>query len=195
MTRSSDLKKLVRARMESTGENYTAARAALLARDATDPDRLTVDAPASAGAPVPADTSASADAQAPDPRAARARHEKLIRPFLRDGHLLSIPAKRKTRLAVLLELLARFAPGESYTEAQVGDILRPIHEDVAFLRRELVDYGYLERDGVGTYWTAQELPLREGNMAQEVTDWEAVWLPRFLDGQIGRIGESADLSS
>jgi hypothetical protein len=165
MTRSSDLKKLVRDRMARTGENYTAARAAILAREATDPHRLPTGSPQT-------------------PEAARARHEKLIRPFLQDDRLVSIPAKRKARLAVLLELLARFAPGEVYSEAQVGDILRPLHEDVAYLRRELVDYGYLERDGAGTYWTPSVPPVREGNMAQEVSDWEGMWLPRFLSGTL-----------
>lgn len=172
MTRSSDFKKLVRARMERTGENYTAARAALLAQAATRPERIAV--------------------PAPDPAAARALHEKLIRPFLHDGALERIPAKRKTRLSVLLELLARFAPGEIYTEAEVGDILRPVHEDVAYLRRELVDYGYLERDGVGAYWLPAAPPVRMGNMAQEVSDWEAVWLPRFL---AGTLGEEPDASA
>ncbi|MFE5776651.1 DUF2087 domain-containing protein [Brachybacterium sp. NPDC056505] len=176
MTRSSDFKKLVRARMERTGENFTAARAALLAQAATRPERIA--------------------APTPDPAAARAHHEKLIRPFLIGGVLERIPAKRTTRLSVLLELLARFAPGEVYTEADVGDILRPVHEDVAYLRRELVDYGYLERDGVGAYWLPAAPPARVGNMAQEVSDWEAVWLPRFLSGTLedetGSSSESAE---
>lgn len=172
MTRSSDFKKLVRARMERTDENFTAARAALLAQSATRPERITV--------------------RAPDPATARAHHEKLIRPFLRDGALESIPAKRRARVAVLLELLARFAPGETYSEQEVGDILRPVHEDVAYLRRELVDYGYLERDGVGAYWLPAVPPTRVGNMAQEVTDWEVIWLPRFLAGDLDDLAGPAD---
>lgn len=170
MTRSADLKRLVRARMRTTGENYTAARAALLAARATAPS----------GSPAPE-----------KPVAARAAHEKLIRPFLRDGVLVQVPARRKARLAVLIEILARFEPGRTYTEAEVGDVLRPVHEDVAYLRRELVDYGYLERESPGTYWVARDLPVREGNLAQEVTAWEQEWLPRFLDGRWGG-GPSAD---
>ena len=39
--------------------------------------------------------------------------------------------------------------GRAYAEAEVNDLLRPAHEDVATLRRELVDYGFLARaDGV-----------------------------------------------
>jgi hypothetical protein len=162
MTRSADLKRLVRERMRTTGENYTAARAALLAARATAPS----------GSPAPE-----------KPVAARAAHEKLIRPFLRDGVLVQVPARRKARLAVLIEILARFEPGRTYTESEVGDVLRPVHEDVAYLRRELVDYGYLEREHSGTYWVAREAPAREGNLAQEVTPWEQEWLPGFLHGR------------
>ncbi len=157
MTRDSDLKKHVRARMARTGENYTSARAALLAEQAVRP----------------------ADREA----AARAEHARLIRPFLRDGRLVGIPARRRARTAVMLEILARFAPGEVYDETQVGEVLEAVHEDVAFLRRELVDLGYLEREADGAaYRVAAQVPQRQGNMAQEITEWERTWLPRFIAG-------------
>ena len=69
--------------------------------------------------------------------------------FFDGDRLRSIPARRKPRVAVLLELLRRFGAGRAYAEAEVNDLLRPAHEDVATLRRELVDYGFLARaDGV-----------------------------------------------
>lgn len=182
MTHDADLKSLVRARMAATGENYTAARAALLAERATDPARLAARAappdPVAPRDPAPA-------AGLPDPERARAEHERLIRPFWRDGRIGQIPTRRRARFAVLLELLARFAPGETYSEAEVGEILRPAHPDVAYLRRELVDYGLLRRspDG-GAYRLVAQLPDREGTMRQEITDWERIWLPRFLAGEI-----------
>jgi hypothetical protein len=163
MTRSADFKKLVRARMQQTGETYTAARAALLSKEATDPVH-------------------QADPEAA--RIARAQHEKLLRPFLRDGELVQIPSRRKARLAVLLELLSRFEPGVTYTEVEVNESLETVHEDVAYLRRELVDYGYLERDNHGAYWVTSTAPTREGNMSQETTDWERLWLPEFLAGRV-----------
>lgn len=165
MTKNADFKALVRERMTETGLNYTAARAELLARRATAPAAV------------------ASVAAVPDPAAARAEHERLICPFLRDGRLVTIPAKRRPRFAVLLELLARFAPGETYTEREVNEILGALHEDVAYLRRELVDYGLLERDSLGSYWVAAAVPPRVGNAAQEVTDWERVWLPQFLAQQ------------
>ncbi|MGO1399226.1 MAG: DUF2087 domain-containing protein [Brevibacterium yomogidense] len=153
MTTHSDFKKLVRARMERTGENYTTALAALhLDRDA-----------------------------------ARGQHERLIRAHFEDGRiengrLLRIPTRRRQRFAVILELLARFEPGETYTETEVNAILREAHEDVAYLRRELVDYRLLERDGVGAYWVTTTIPVRDVNEAQETGDWERIWLPEFLGG-------------
>ncbi|MCL6421940.1 DUF2087 domain-containing protein [Brachybacterium sp. JHP9] len=176
MTLHADLKAIVRARMRSTGENYTAALAAIRAERATDPRRVGPAAPREAPDPARAEP-----ARAPiDPEAARTEHERLLRPFLRDGRILSIPSRRRARFALMLELLARFPLGRTLPESEVNEILRPLHEDVAFLRRELVDYGLLEREAPGTYWVARRLPLREGPMVQEVTDWERVWLPGFL---------------
>ncbi|MFC0674172.1 DUF2087 domain-containing protein [Brachybacterium hainanense] len=167
MTRSSDLKKLVRARMARTGETYTSARAALLAQEAVRPGQ------------DPAETRA------------RAEHEKLIRPFLRDGRLLSVPARRRARTAVMIEVLARFEPGRDHTEPEVGAILEGLHPDVAYLRRELVDLGYLRREIDGSaYRLADRVPVRTGNMAQETTAWERLWLPRFLRGEAAAPGDA-----
>lgn len=178
MTRHADLKRLIRSRMAATGENYTAARAALMAERATDPNALL----RPPGVPP---RPATEQAPAPDPVAARGEHERLIRPFWRQGRLQQIPTKRRARFAVLLEVLARFTPGESFTEAEVGEVLSAVHPDVAYLRRELVDYGLLTRVADGSaYRVASALPDRSGNMTQEVTDWERVWLPRFLAGEL-----------
>jgi hypothetical protein len=159
MTTRSDFKTIVRARMARTGENYTTARAALEL----------------------------------DRGAAWAAHLRLLRPHVEDGRvdtdirLLRIPARRRARFAVLLQLLPRFVPGETYTETQVNALLRPAH-DVAYLRRELVDYRLLERDSLGSYWVAPTPPVRAANEAQESGDWERIWLPEFLAaGERGRV--------
>ncbi|WP_222710317.1 DUF2087 domain-containing protein [Quadrisphaera setariae] len=83
---------------------------------------------------------------------ALAAREKVLRAFLdADGRLTSIPVKRAKRL-VVLDLIARvFEPGERYPELEVNALLRAFHDDVAALRRYLVDEGFLDRaDGV--YW-------------------------------------------
>ena len=146
MTRDSDFKQVVRARMAETGETYTVARAAL-EREAYD--------------------------------AARAEQERLVGRLFTDGRIERVPAKRKVRAAVLLEVVSRFEPGRDYREREVNEVLLGVHEDFAYLRRELVNYGYLVRDA-GTYRVTSTAPVREGVLLQEIPAWEAAWLPGFI---------------
>ncbi|WP_416955037.1 DUF2087 domain-containing protein [Nocardioides sp. T5] len=149
MTRNSDFKQVVRARMAATGEGYTAARAAL-EREAYD--------------------------------AARAEQERLVGRLFTGGRIERVPAKRKVRAGVLLEVLSRFEPGRDYSEPEVNEVLLGVHEDFAYLRRELVNYHYLER-GDGRYRTASQAPPRTAVERQEIPAWEAHWLPGFLSGE------------
>ncbi|MBK7610516.1 MAG: DUF2087 domain-containing protein [Actinomycetales bacterium] len=98
--------------------------------------------------------------------------DKTLRAFFDGERLRSIPAKRKARVVVLLELLRRFEPGRTYAEREVNDLLRASHDDVASLRRELVDYRYLERAD-GRYWVTNRDPVRDANETQEVPAGEA----------------------
>lgn len=151
MTADRDFKKLVRAHMARTGLNYTSARADLLSRRE--------------------DTR----------EAARRDHEAVVGRFLRNGRLTSVPVKRKPRAHVLLALVALFEPGRAYREPEVNEILGGVWEDYAYLRREMVDYGYLERaDGI--YRVTTRVPERGPVFAAEMPDWEAIWLPEHLAG-------------
>jgi len=69
------------------------------------------------------------------------------------GRLTRIPAARAKRLAVLDILAGRFEPGRVYPERNVNAILREYNEDVAALRRYLIDEEFLERRE-GFYWRA-----------------------------------------
>lgn len=149
MTRDSDFKQVVRARMAETGEGYTAARAALQ-REAYD--------------------------------AARTEQERLVGRLFTDGRIERVPAKRKVRAAVLLEVVSRFEPGREYAEKEVNEVLLSVHEDFAYLRRELVNYRYLERED-GRYRTAAHAPERSAIELQEIPAWEAHWLEGFLTGR------------
>src|SRR5690349_11148046 len=148
MTRDSDFKQVVRARMAETGEGYTAARAALR-QEAYD--------------------------------AARTEQERVVGRLFADGRIERVPAKRKVRAAVLLEVLRRFEPGRDYSEPEVNEVLLGVHEDFAYLRRELVNYHYLERAD-GRYRTAAQAPARAVVERQEIPAWEYHWLPGFLSG-------------
>lgn len=78
---------------------------------------------------------------------------RVLRAFVRDGRLTAIPVPRSKRLVVLDVLAQDFAPGERYPEREVNRRLRRWHDDVAALRRHLVDEGFLAREG-GEYWRA-----------------------------------------
>ncbi|OKL51207.1 DUF2087 domain-containing protein [Buchananella hordeovulneris] len=133
MTSDKDFKKLVRARMLQTGENYTTARAALRA----------------------------------DSAAAAAFWDKTVATFLRDDRLPHLPAKRRARVVVLIELLDLFNPGVVYSEREVSQLLAQVHDDFASLRRELVDYGLLQRAD-GHYQVAAQFPTPGPAVAPEI---------------------------
>jgi predicted transcriptional regulator len=70
-----------------------------------------------------------------------------------DGRFKTFPAQRKKFEVILRHVLNEFVPGERYSEKQVNEKLGRFHEDTATLRRELVGYGWLKRQGGGgEYW-------------------------------------------
>ena len=101
--------------------------------------------------------------------------ERTVSSFFDGERLRSIPTRRRARVAVLLHLLLRFEVGRSYSEREVDEILRTAHDDVASLRRNLVDYGYLVRPG-GVYSVPGTVPGRSADEAQEVPADEAARL-------------------
>jgi len=71
----------------------------------------------------------------------------------RDGSLKTIPAQRKKLEAILRYVVNAFEVGKHYSEKQVNEILSGYHEDTASLRRELVGFGLVQREGGGgKYW-------------------------------------------
>jgi hypothetical protein len=76
---------------------------------------------------------------------------RVLRAFVRDGRLVSIPAVHAKRLLVLDWLVQRFEPGRRYSEQMVNLILAQVHPDTAALRRYLVDEDLLSR-ARGEYW-------------------------------------------
>jgi len=76
----------------------------------------------------------------------------------RDGSLKTIPAQRKKLEAVLRYVVRVFEPGKRYSEHKVNEMLSRFHADTATLRRELVGYGLMQREGGGgSYWRPREL--------------------------------------
>jgi predicted transcriptional regulator len=72
---------------------------------------------------------------------------------LPDGRIKALPTQRKKLEAILRYVLRSFEPGIRYSERQVNQILARFNEDTATLRRELVGYRMLHREGGGgDYW-------------------------------------------
>jgi len=78
---------------------------------------------------------------------------RVLRVFVREGRLTSIPTVRSKRVVVLDWIAQRFEPGRHYSEATVNLMLAAVHPDTAALRRYLVDEGIMGRDH-GQYWRA-----------------------------------------
>ena len=98
---------------------------------------------------MPEPDSAGSEVAAAAQEHARAR---MLRTFLAaDGRLRVMPARRAKRLAVLDHLAQLFEPGVRYPEVEVNRRLRAVHDDVAMIRRYLIDEGFLGREN-GSYW-------------------------------------------
>ncbi len=85
---------------------------------------------------------------------ADAYDNKVIKDYVRkDGSLKTIPAQRKKLEAILRYVVKAFEVNKRYSEKKVNEILSKYHEDTASLRRELVGYGLMKREGGGgDYW-------------------------------------------
>jgi biotin operon repressor len=85
---------------------------------------------------------------------ADAYDKKVIKDYTRrDGSLKTLPAQRKKLQAILRYVVRAFDLGKRYSEKQVNEILGRYHSDTATLRRELVGFGLMKREGGGgEYW-------------------------------------------
>lgn len=84
---------------------------------------------------------------------------KVLKDYLWGTALKHIPTKQSKLLVVLRWLAGKFEPGRHYTEREVNEILKPVHADYARLRRELIDFKFLERaPGGSLYWLAPRQP-------------------------------------
>ena len=69
------------------------------------------------------------------------------------GHLKEFPSKEKKKIVVLRKITENFSHGRKYSEAEVNTLLKRIYDDYVTLRRELIEYGFMDRmtDG-SSYW-------------------------------------------
>lgn len=76
----------------------------------------------------------------------------LVSRFISDeGVLIAMPRKQSARLIVLEHIAQSIEAGREFNEPEVNARLRPFSDDVATLRRYLVDAGLLIRRPPGLY--------------------------------------------
>ena len=75
------------------------------------------------------------------------------------GRLRQYPTRRKLRQVALAWLAGQFLPGRDYTEKEVNAVIGAFYDDICLLRRELVDFRFLDRERDGSrYWLHDPQP-------------------------------------
>lgn len=89
----------------------------------------------------------------------------ILRNFLDvNGKLKAFPAKRKMKIYCLFYLAQKFESEKDYSEQDINNVLLDWHSfaDPATLRRELYEYGFLDRSRDGkVYRLAEKRPTPE----------------------------------
>ncbi len=95
--------------------------------------------------------------------------EQIDQFFNPDGTFISIPVKPAKKIAVLLHIAQDFSPTTKYPEKELNAIIAKYHDDTAAIRRHMIEYGILERDGASVYWLRnQELKVSsDSNVATQ----------------------------
>lgn len=85
---------------------------------------------------------------------------KVVQNYMgRDGRFKALPAQQKKLLAVLRYIAQAFEPGARYPEREVNATIARYHDDTASVRRALIEYGIMAREGGGgDYWLVDVQP-------------------------------------
>ena len=80
----------------------------------------------------------------------------------RNGRISRLPAKHSKKIALCMEMLNEVEFGTEYSEPEINELFGAIVDDFAFVRRTLVDLGYLVRDAYGiSYRRSEPVPLAD----------------------------------
>lgn len=72
-----------------------------------------------------------------------------------DGRITAFPVQQKKYLVLLRHVAAALEPGVRYPERTLNEVLKRFNDDTAQLRRSLVEFGFMQREGGGgEYWLA-----------------------------------------
>jgi len=86
----------------------------------------------------------------------QAEKDDILKRYFGPGNKLLIkgfPAKEKRKIIIMQKLIGDFEPNRQYSEKEVNEILKLYYDDYVSVRRSLIAYGFLDRNGDGTeYW-------------------------------------------
>lgn len=66
--------------------------------------------------------------------------------FTAEGELKQIPAQLKKKLIILEHLVSQLESGRKYTEKEMNNFIKPVHEDYATIRREFIMHQFMYRE-------------------------------------------------
>ena len=81
--------------------------------------------------------------------------EQIDQFFRPDGTLISIPVKPAKKIEVLKVIAGKLSPDTKYPEKELNAIFANYHDDTAAIRRHMIEFGILERDGASVYWVSK----------------------------------------
>jgi DNA-binding CsgD family transcriptional regulator len=87
----------------------------------------------------------------------KAESDKVISTYIDENKALKgYPSKEKKKIILLKEIAKNFVKGKIYKEVEINIILKRIYEDNVAIRRDLIDYGFLERTkNCKEYWVKE----------------------------------------
>ena len=89
-----------------------------------------------------------------------ADERKVLDAFLDGERIVQLPARQKKRIVVLRWLLEKFEPDRRYSHAEVNALIKRHHPDSAAIRREWIEFGFMDRDREA-YWLRQRATGQE----------------------------------
>lgn len=86
--------------------------------------------------------------------------EKLEKHYMEDGLFTQYPSKRPLRELMLSRIADKFEAEKKYSEKEVNAVIKDsiTFNDVELIRRELIDFHYLERLPDGSKYWKNSLP-------------------------------------
>lgn len=91
--------------------------------------------------------------------------QKVLSAFLDGPRIVRLPSKQKKRLVILRWLIDQIEREKWIPERDLNALIARHHPDFATIRRELVEFGFMDRQR-GMYWRTSE-PATDRRLEQD----------------------------